>query len=90
MSESDTLPLIVCSAANHARDHHNLFRLRVERLDALRGQSGFDLERCRSPGAFLRENALSLADGGKRLGITNGNSLSIPGYAVVASTGHHS
>jgi hypothetical protein len=67
-----------------------LLRLWVERFNALGRLAGFYSEGCRSSGALLCEYALSLTDGGKRLGITNGNSLLIPSYAVVASTGHHS
>jgi hypothetical protein len=60
----------------------------VKRLKALGRLSGFNFEGGCSSGPLLRENALSLADGGKRLRITNGHSRLIPGYAVVASTGH--
>jgi hypothetical protein len=80
----------VRSAADNTRNHHNLLRLWVERLKTLGRLAGFYSEGCGSPGPLLREYALSLADGSKRLRITNGNSLLIPGYAVVASTGHHS
>ena len=90
VSESDTLPQVRWSASNNARNHHNLFRLRVERFHALRRLAGFNSESGSSSGALLRKDALSLADGGKRLGIANSNPLTIPGYAVVASPGHHS
>jgi hypothetical protein len=84
------LPLVCVSSANDARNHHNLFCLWVERLQTPGCLTGFYFESGGSPGPLLRKNALGLADGGKRLGITNGNSLLIPGYTVVASTGHHS
>jgi len=80
----------VRSATDHARDHHNLLGLWVKRLKALGRLAGFYFESCGSPGPLLREYALSLTDSSKRLRITNGNSLSIPGYAVVTSTRHHS
>jgi hypothetical protein len=88
--ESGTLPSLPRSSTDNARNHHNLLRLWVERLNTLGRLARFYFEGRRPPGPLLREYALSLADSGKCLGITDGNFLLIPSHTVVASTGHHS